>query len=476
MIFEDVSVIFDAHWKLALVGRNGRGKTTLMNLLLGKLPFSGSCHSDVVFTYFPQKIADKTQLTKFILDDLYDFEDWQIQRELNLLGLSSDILWRPYETLSGGEQTKVLLAGLFLDETHFPLIDEPTNHLDTASRAKIATYLQAKNLGYIVASHDRKFLDTVSDHLLAIERNGLELLATNFSTYEVQKKQRDAFEMAENNKRKSEIGRLKKTARDKSNWSRNREKDKYGKPDKKGSGAIADTGFIGTRAARMMKKSKILERRMTSEIVEKEKLLKNLEKVDSLSIAYQPSHRKLLLNEDNMTVAFDNEQALFEPIKFQQKASQITAITGQNGIGKTQLLNKLVAIAESKKLKISRVRQIYEDNQGDLKTFAEKNQLDYTAFLNNLRKLGMAREVFNQKIEQMSMGQQKKVELAKSLSESAELYIWDEPLNYLDVFNHEQIKKLLQTIKPALIIVEHDATFIQNIADQVIDLKQVIYF
>ncbi|GAX47206.1 ribosomal protection-like ABC-F family protein [Pseudolactococcus reticulitermitis] len=469
-IFENVSVTFDNSWKLALVGRNGRGKTTLMRLLLGDLPYAGRIQSDVNFVYFPQTIADKMQLTKFILDDLYDAPDWQIQRELNLLGLPEDILWRPFETLSGGEQTKVLLAGLFLDEGNFPLIDEPTNHLDAASRAKIANYLKRSKSGYIVVSHDRQFLDEVSDHLLAIERNGLELLAANFSTYETQKKQRDDFEWAQNDKLKSEIGRLKQTARDKADWSRGREKEKYGDPRKKGSGGIFDTGFIGARSARQMKKAKVLEHRMQSEISEKEKLLKNIEKVDTLSMVYQPSHHQRLLDERDLTVAFDG-QPLFTPINLQQNAGQITAITGENGVGKSQLLKKLIGLAESQHLNISYVRQIYDDNQGDLKSFSDQHQLDYTAFLNNLRKLGMARTVFHQKIEDMSMGQQKKVELAKSLSQSAELFIWDEPLNYLDVFNHEQIETLLQTVKPALIVVEHDVTFVKNVADQMIELR-----
>ena len=147
-IFENLSVTFDSSWKLALVGRNGRGKTTLMKLLLGDLPFSGQIHSDKLIAYFPQQVTDKSLLTKFVLDELYRFEDWQIQRELNLLGLSEATLWRPFETLSGGEQTKVLLAGLFLDTDHFALIDEPTTHLDQASREHIAKYLKGKKTGY----------------------------------------------------------------------------------------------------------------------------------------------------------------------------------------------------------------------------------------------------------------------------------------------------------------------------------------
>ena len=121
-------------------------------------------------------------------------------------------------------------------------------------------------------------------------------------------------------------------------------------------------------------------------------------------------------------------------------------------------------------IKISIVRQIY-DNRGYLKDFATEHQLDYELFLSNLRKLGMERKQFTQKIETMSQGQQKKVELARSLSQEAELYLWDEPLNYLDVFNHEQIIKLLETSHPTMLLVEHDQDFIERISNQIINLK-----
>jgi len=98
--------------------------------------------------------------------------------------------------------------------------------------------------------------------------------------------------------------------------------------------------------------------------------------------------------------------------------------------------------------------------------------LDYSAFLNNLRKLGMERNVFQNRIEEMSMGQRKKVELAKSLAQEAELYIWDEPLNYLDVFNQKQLEDLLLQIKPTMLIVEHDQTFLKNVHAQQIALKK----
>ena len=94
----------------------------------------------------------------------------------------------------------------------------------------------------------------------------------------------------------------------------------------------------------------------------------------------------------------------------------------------------------------------------------------YEELLNNLHKLGLERQVFANRIEDMSMGQRKRVELAKSLATPAELFIWDEPLNYLDVFNHEQLEQVIKLVKPTMLIIEHDKTFINNIATQVIKL------
>ena len=168
---------------------------------------------------------------------------------------------------------------------------------------------------------------------------------------------------------------------------------------------------------------------------------------------------------------------LFAPVRFSIEQNQCVALTGPNGIGKSSIIQYLLGdftgrvVGEAKQpqqLTISYVRQNYEDNKGTLSEFAEKNQVDYQAFLNNLLKLGMEREVFHNKIEQMSMGQRKKVELAKSLSQDAELYIWDEPLNYLDVFNQEQLEQLILENKPPMLIVDHDQTFLKKIASQVV--------
>ncbi|HAP6261472.1 TPA: ABC-F family ATP-binding cassette domain-containing protein, partial [Enterococcus faecium] len=204
------------------------------------------------------------------------------------------------------------------------------------------------------------------------------------------------------------------------------------------------------------------------------------EYIDSLTMNSQASHHKRLLSVEDLQLGYEN--LLFEPIHFTIEPHQRVAISGPNGAGKSSIIHYLLGafngkvIGEKyqpKHLSISYASQNYEDNRGTLAEFAEKNQVDYQAFLNNLRKLGMERDVFHNKIEQMSMGQRKKVELAKSLSQPAELYTWDEPLNYLDVFNQEQLEQLILNVKPAMLLVEHDQTFLDKVSTEIISLERI---
>jgi lincosamide and streptogramin A transport system ATP-binding/permease protein len=134
-IFENVSFTLDTNWKLGFIGRNGRGKTTFLKLLQGVFEYSGKISSNVNFDYFPFKIKDKSKTLLEIAVEIYsDFQQWELEREISLLNMSEEILERPFKTLSNGEQTKILLAILFLKENNFLLIDEPTNHLDAESR------------------------------------------------------------------------------------------------------------------------------------------------------------------------------------------------------------------------------------------------------------------------------------------------------------------------------------------------------
>ena len=123
-------------------------------------------------------------------------------------------------------------------------------------------------------------------------------------------------------------------------------------------------------------------------------------------------------------------------------------------------------------MKISYVSQKTDTLKGNLRTFAFENKVDESIFKAMLVKMGFSQKDFDTNIQDMSEGQKKKVLLAKSISEQAHLYIWDEPLNYIDILTREQIEDTILTYKPTIIFVEHDEIFIQKIATKIINLEK----
>ncbi|MBQ2183425.1 MAG: ABC-F family ATP-binding cassette domain-containing protein, partial [Lachnospiraceae bacterium] len=136
-VLEDVNFNIDTDWKLGLIGRNGKGKTTLLNLFQGKYEYEGSIVSSERFDYFPYEY-DEEDMEK-TADELIEkwkpqAESWQVLIQMNQIGMDAEVLYRPFKTLSFGERTRVMLAALFAVEGEFLLIDEPTNHLDSEAR------------------------------------------------------------------------------------------------------------------------------------------------------------------------------------------------------------------------------------------------------------------------------------------------------------------------------------------------------
>ncbi len=269
-VFENCTFHIDTSWKLGFVGRNGRGKTTLLKLLMGEYEYSGKIISSVEFDYFPYPVSDKGRATLEILSGICPAaEEWEFLRELSYLDVSPDALYRPFMTLSNGEQSKALLAALFLNEGHFLLIDEPTNHLDADARELVSRYLRKKK-SYILVSHDRYFLDGCVDHILSLNRATVDVQNGNFSAWLQNFEQQQSFEKARDEHLRKDVQRLKQASRRTADWSDRIEASKYG------NGPV-DRGSIGHRAAKMMKRSKTIEARQMKAIKEKSALLKNTE-------------------------------------------------------------------------------------------------------------------------------------------------------------------------------------------------------
>ena len=470
LIFDNVSLKLDTKWRLGFIGRNGRGKTTFLKLLIGEYAYNGNISSSVNFDYFPFEVLNKCQNTiDIILSISPEIEEWQIQKELFLLRVSSEILYMPFNTLSSGEQTKIFLAGLFLKPNNFLLIDEPTNHLDLEARKVVTKYLQQKS-GFILVSHDRHILDNCIDHILSINKTNIELQKGNFSTWWYNKNLRDRYEKEENEKLQNTINKLTESSKRTSNWSDKAEKAKIG------NGPV-DRGYIGHKAAKMMKHSKAIEQRREKAIDEKQKLLKNIEKSEALAIKPQSHHKALLVEASFFSISY-GDRIIFKDLNFFINQGQRVALEGKNGSGKSSILKVLLGeniqydgtIKIANNLKISYVPQDTSFLKGDLKDFVLGRGIDETLFKTILRKLGFSREQFEKEISIFSEGQKKKILIAASLCERVHLYIWDEPFNFIDVISRIQIEELLLKYKPTMIFVEHDISFVENVATNVIKI------
>lgn len=468
LIFDRVSFQIDTDWKLGFVGRNGRGKTTFLNLLLGKYEYRGKITSNVRFDYFPYPITDKERQTADILQEICpDAKEWEIRRELSYLDVEMEVLWRTFETLSNGEQTKILLAALFLSEGNFLLIDEPTNHLDTAAREKVSEYLNKKK-GFILVSHDRRFLDGCVDHILSINRADIEVQSGNFSSWMENFERRQESELLQNERLKKDISRLQKSAERSAGWSDHVEASKIG---------AADKGYVGHKSAKMMKRSKTIEKRKQQAIEQKAVLLKNVETVNTLKMNPEAYHLDILASFSETAVMYE-DRAISRPVSFQVRTGDRVFIEGKNGSGKSSLLKLLAGeslehtgtVTIGSGLQISYVPQDTSYLTGTLAEFAEKNNLDESLFKTVLRKMDFERVQFEKDMKEFSGGQKKKVLIAKSLCERAHLYVWDEPLNFIDVYSRMQIEQLIEKFSPTMLLVEHDMAFRDAVATKVIEI------
>ncbi len=543
-IFENVSFVIDTDWKLGFIGRNGKGKTTFLNLLMGRqskgaqgtrlaeqnfekgktgqtYEYQGHISSSTVFDYFPYRITETQtgQCGAEFIDELkHGCELWRVICELEKLHLEADVLYRPFRMLSHGERTKVMLAVLFSGDNDFLLIDEPTNHLDQESRDIVKEYLQQKK-GFILVSHDRDLLDACIDHVLVLNRCSIEVQAGNFSTWWENKSRMDMFHEAENEKHRKEIRRLNKAAEKTREWADKSEATKIGyDPVKEHDRSMGTRAYIGSKTKKMQSRRMQMEKRITDEIEQKEGLLQDIERPVPLKIMPMQHHKEVIISARDYAIAYrlegtqtaeaGNFREVFSHLNFELRRGERLFLHGENGCGKSSLIKAVLAqndrsaqqqtmpagdgdkeqndrnrrasmpdtmkesgeLSVASGLVISYINQDTSHLRGSLKEYGKVNGLDESLFFAILRQLDLERVQFTKKMEDYSEGQKKKVLIAASLLKPAHVYIWDEPLNYIDVFSRMQIEKLILDYKPTMLIVEHDVRFREKIATGVVEI------
>ncbi len=491
-IFENATFSIDTDWKLGFIGRNGKGKTTFLNLLLGKYEYSGNISAGTAFDYFPYKVgsADMGKTADELMEGWkHGVESWRVLKELPALSIEAELLYRPFGTLSFGERTKVMLAVLFSDENEFLLIDEPTNHLDMASREIIKKYLASKK-GFILVSHDRDLLDACIDHVLVLNRATITVQKGNFTSWWENKEKADAFAKTENEKHLREIDKLKTAADRAARWADKSEGTKIGfDPVKEHDRSISTRAFIGAKTKKMESRVKTFEKRVNREIEVKEGLLKDVEDPVELKVMPLSHYKERLVSCRDLSLRYkDAEDAVFKHLTFELTQGERVFLSGENGCGKSSLIKAILerisgaetsafslggSLSVAPNIVVSYINQDTSHLKGKLKDYAKLSGLDYTLLLTLLRRLDMERVQFEKNMEEFSDGQKKKVLIAASLLTPAHLYIWDEPLNYIDVFSRMQIEALIEKYKPTMLIVEHDVRFREKLATKTIEFNGV---
>lgn len=505
-VFTDVNLNLDTDWRLGLVGRNGRGKTTLLKLLNGDLePSKGQIIKPIATEYFPynykrsntktldvvkENIGPYQQLERTMEEciskgddksiELYGevlskYEkldgyiiDSLIEKEFRLIGLKPELLDREFDLLSGGEKNKALIVAMFLRKNSFLLIDEPTNHLDIEGRKKLSEYLATKK-GYIVISHDRTFLDGCIDHVLSINKETIYIEKGNYSSWWKNRQLQDDYELRTKKKLERQVKVLEVAAKKNRRWSFDKEKEKIGAGDK---------GAVGAQAARIMKRALNIERRTNAMLEEKKELLKNYETSKDLDIDQIQLEEDVYIDIKNLCFSY-GDRNLISNLSLKIKKGDRLWIKGPNGCGKTTLLKVLCGELEgdSEKMEINLDMRISRGHQeviweeGFLKDLLLENGIDQDKFKNILSYFDLGDEHFERPIETFSQGEMKKIDIARAFSTENHLFVWDEPLNYMDILFRKQLEDAILEFEPTIIFVEHDVAFGNKIANRVLSIS-----
>ena len=519
-VLEDVSLTIYPGDRISLVGENGAGKTSLFRMLKGRLaPDSGevSFARGVRIGYLEQDFAGleedprRTSMevalepfgpliergkrierlaselgeagderTSELLADLgeaqqrfevsggYGFRA-RTQSTLTGLGLPEALWDRKVLELSAGQRVRLSLARLLLEDHDLILFDEPTNHLDVPAREWLEGHLAGMDSAYVVASHDRRFLDAVSRKVAHLDRGRLTLYSGDYTTFRRQLRQAEEEGWRRYEKSRKLAKKLQRQAQDYQRWSEAGEKQKRG---------AADKGFVSHRAAKVMKRSLVARRHM-EEAVENARTEKPFEK-DEIKIEFGSSRGRSLVRAEDLVVGYSEERPLTRELTLDLWAGDRLAVLGPNGCGKTALLRTILGeippLHGDVRLAPSiRVGYFDQDNRRVLPDVTALEAVlgtgrDETLVRTVMGRMGVRRETVNKAVTKLSSGERAKVLLAGIILGDNNLLVLDEPTNYLDIETQDVLLEALKDFPGGILLVSHDRYFVEALATETLTL------
>jgi ATP-binding cassette, subfamily F, member 3 len=518
-VLKEVSLTMYAGDRLILFGENGSGKTSLFRILTGRLkPDSGTAliarglrigyleqdfaalesnatcleaalepsehqvRLEQRISHLSEKLGQEDDLegTDKLLSELGEEQQrfeaaggygFRVRTEATLTGLGlPEPYWeRRVDEMSAGERMRLALARILLGDHDLILFDEPTNHLDIPAREWLEEHLAGTNLAYVVASHDRCFLDAVGTKVAHLDRGELRLYAGNYTAFREQRGQEIEAGWRRYEKGQTKIRKLKEQARAYQSWSNAKEKQKRG---------AADKGFVGHRAAKLMKRSLAARRRLEEEI-ERAKTDKPFQK-DRVRIDFRSSKGRDLVLATDLAVGYAGTGILAAGIDIDLSSGDRLAIIGPNGSGKTALLLTLLGeipalSGESRLAPSARVGYFDQDNRllpraNTALEAALSTGREETLVRTVMGRMGVRRETVNKPTGKLSSGERAKVLLAKLILGDYNLLVLDEPTNHLDVETQDVLLGALQDFPGGILFVSHDRYFIDALATETLAL------
>ena len=498
-IFENISFELKTGDRTGLIGQNGCGKTTLMKVLMGVENYHGgniSFRKGAKLGYLDQiyKASPTTTVIDLLEESFKDIWDLrsnlkalenklkhltgdELEIEMNNYGLlleqyelaggyevdmninriclglmiPDNFRTKPFEELSGGEKTRVLLGRLLLAQPDILLLDEPTNHLDIRSIEWLESFLSEYKGTILIISHDRSFLDRVVNRIIELEPTEANLYDGNYSAYVIEKERRFELEYKAylNNQRKIE--------------QMERQIERY-----RIWGAMRDS-------EKMYKRAKELEKRLDKvEVIDRPTLENSKIRLNNNTIQRTG---KIVLRVENLSKSFSGKK-LFSDLSFTLFYQDRLCIMGENGSGKTTLLKTLLGkiypdsgeLSLGANVKIGYLPQnvVFENEDLTiLEYFVSKHNITQLEARSELAKMLFLRDDVFKKIRSLSGGEKSRLKLCSLLLDKVNLMILDEPTNHLDIDSREVLEETLVNYSGTIIFVSHDRYFVRKVATKI---------
>ena len=481
LLFEKMNLTIYGGEKVGIVGSNGAGKSTLLKIIAGEeSPDCGNVQVDGEIGYLKQ-ITEYTYQDFLKLSQEPEFirDFMEIKSRLHIAGdidFSEDRL----KTLSGGEKTKLMLAGILCKRPEILLLDEPTNHMDVEGVDWLIDTLNSYIGTVIAVSHDRYFLNNCVYKIIELENGKVREFYGNYDDYYSQKQEEYQSLMSRYENQQSLERKINKQIGALNTWSSKGEKDARRQggmmSDSRIKGAETNAQVSATKLASMAKAKVSRLEHLKDDFIERPYTEGEVHyRLDS-----EPFRGKVLVRADNISKKFDYK-VLFKNSSFTIEAGEKIALNGENGSGKTTLIKMILGVEPydgniyvSPAVKIAYLSQDVFDLDENLTVMQKACQGDReyrTLFLSNLVNMNMSRQVFDRKISTLSLGERMRIKMCELILSDYNFLIMDEPTNHLDLNNKIFLEKILKEYKGCLLLVSHDRTLAENVCNANLTIK-----